>query len=51
MKKNYEIVIEEVISQEFHIEAENSEEALKKAIADYKKGKLVVDNGRLITTN
>lgn len=44
----FKIIIEEDISQEFIIEAESMEEAEKKALEQYKTGKLVLDNANLV---
>ncbi len=43
--KEFAIVIEETVVQEFKISAKNSEEALKIALQKYKKGELIVEDG------
>ena len=44
----YKVMIEEIISQEFEIEAENIDEASVLAERKYKNGEFVLDNGNLI---
>lgn len=46
-QQRYCICIEEVISQEFEIEAGSVEEALEKARSDYRDGELVLDEAHL----
>lgn len=42
--ERFRVAIEETIVQEFEIEAEDENEALKKAIAGYKSGDIVLEN-------
>lgn len=48
-KKNmrYTVLIEEVVSQEFAMEASSPEEALRLAKDQYSKGKIVLEPGNL----
>lgn len=48
MKSKYKVTIEETISEEFNIEADSLEEALKIAELAYTVGKLVLENGQVI---
>lgn len=48
MKTKYKITIEETLSEEFEIEADNIHEALRMAQEDYKNGTLVLSPGELI---
>lgn len=50
MNNKYEIIIEEVISQQFFIEAESKEEAIKTAIQKYKSGAYVLSPGNVEQT-
>lgn len=43
----FKITVEELVSQEFTIEAHTREEAIKEAIELYKQGKLVLEPGNL----
>ena len=47
MKAKYKVTIEELISEDFHIEANSLEEALKIAEQVYHVGKLVIENGHV----
>ena len=47
MKKIYRVVIEEIISDEFEIEAETKEDAISKAISKYKSGEIILEPGNL----
>lgn len=47
MKSKYKVTIEERISEDFHIEADSLEEALKIAEQVYHVGKLVLENGQV----
>lgn len=49
MKKEFTITIEEVVSQNFLVEAISEEEALEQAVRQYNEGKLVVDQGNLMS--
>lgn len=49
MKSKYKVTIEETISEEFNIEADSLEEAVKIAELAYTVGKLVLENGHVIT--
>ena len=40
--RKYRVVIEETVSEEFEIEANSEEEAVSKAIQEYKSGNFVV---------
>lgn len=40
--RKYRVVIEETISEEFEIEANSEEEAVSKAIQEYKSGNFVI---------
>ena len=40
----FRVAIEEIIVQEFEIEAADENEALKKAVAGYKSGEMVLEN-------
>ncbi len=44
----YKIIIEEMVSQEFQIEAKDIETALETAEENYRKGEWVLDPGNLI---
>ena len=48
MKRKYSIIIEETISENFEIEAEDIDEALKVAKQKYKNGEIVLNPGNLI---
>ena len=48
MKTKYKVVVEETISENFEIEAENIHEALKISEQQYKNGDLVLSPGNLI---
>ncbi|MBO6305197.1 MAG: hypothetical protein J6M62_09010 [Selenomonadaceae bacterium] len=43
----YKIIVEEVISDEFNIEADSEKEAINKAIKMYKLGDIVIAPGNL----
>jgi len=43
----FTITIEELVSQDFAVEAKNKEEAIRKAIELYKQGTLVLSPGNL----
>jgi hypothetical protein len=43
------VTIEEVISQDFEVEAENRDEAIDKTIENYKSGKFVLEPGNVTT--
>lgn len=43
----YKIIIEEVVADEFEIEANSLEEAQEKAIEEYNEGKIVLEPGEL----
>ena len=43
----YTVLIEEVVSQEFAVEASSPEEALRLAKDQYGKGKIVLEPGKL----
>lgn len=43
----YHITIEEVISEEFEIEAEDEKDAIEKGIARYKNGEIVLEPGNV----
>jgi len=45
--KKFCVVIEETISEEFEIDAESKEDAIKKAIEKYKSGEFVLSPGNL----
>lgn len=45
--KKFIIAIEEMVVQEFEVFAENSEEAMNKAIENYKSGKFVLEPGEV----
>ena len=45
--KKFCIVIEETISEEFEVEAETKEDAIKNAIEKYKSGEFVLSPGNL----
>ena len=45
--ETFNITIEELLSQEFTIEAGTREQAVEKAIKVYKQGKLVLEPGNL----
>ena len=47
MKEKYEIIIEEVISGQFFIEAASKEEAISMAMRKYKSGEFVLSPGNL----
>lgn len=47
MKSKYKVTIEELVSEDFHIEAESMEEALKMAELAYTIGKIVLENGQV----
>jgi hypothetical protein len=47
MKRKYTLVIEETVTDEFEVFAESREEALKKAIENYKKGIFVLEPGHV----
>lgn len=47
MSKSYHIVIEETISEEFTVEAQSKDEAIKKAIESYRNGTFVLSPGSL----
>lgn len=46
--KKYKIIIEEHVSEEFTVEAENMEEALNKAENNYYKGEFVLEPGNVV---
>mgnify|MGYP000231923626 FL=1 len=43
----YTVLVEEVVSQEFAVEASSPEEALRLAKDQYSKGKIVLEPGNL----
>ena len=43
----YELIVEEVISDVFHVEAKSEEEAVNKAIKKYKSGSITLEPGNL----
>ena len=43
----FKVLIEEVVSQEFAVEASSSEEALRLAEDSYRKGEIVLEPGNL----
>ena len=45
--KKFCVTIEEIISDEFEIEAESKEDAISKAIEKYKSGEFVLEPGNL----
>ena len=45
MVKNYRVLIEETISEEFELEAESEKAAISKAIDAYKSGEFVLEPG------
>ena len=45
--KKFCVVIEETVSEEFEVEAENKDDAIKKTIKKYKSGELVLEQGEL----
>lgn len=45
--KKFCIIIEETISEEFEVEAENKDDAIKKAIENYHSGKFILSPGNL----
>ncbi len=47
--KKYEVIIEEVVSSTFEIEAESYDEALEKSIEKYKNGTFVLEPGEIIS--
>lgn len=47
--KKYTILIEELVSNSFEIEASSEEEARKIAEADYRNGEIVLDPGNLVS--
>lgn len=49
--KKYRIVIEETISETFEIEATSEEEAVSKAIQEYKTGNFVIGSDNVEQTN
>lgn len=48
--KTFKILVEETVSEEFEIIAQNEDEALKIASQKYKTGELVLAPGELIGT-
>ena len=50
MNKKYKIIIEEVISEQFFIEAASKDEAIKTTIQKYKSGEYVLSPGNLEQT-
>jgi len=49
--KKYVVTIEEVVSEEFVLEADSLDEAIEKTIANYNEGSFVLEPGNLIETN
>lgn len=49
--QTYKIGIEEIVSAEFKVEAENSEQALEIAKAKYRSGEFVLEAGELQSKN
>jgi len=45
--KEYKVIIEEVVSQTFSVEAESEQEALEKTIENYKNCEFVLEPGEL----
>ena len=45
--KKYHVVIEEIISEEFEIEANSEEDAISKAINEYDSGSFVLSPGNV----
>lgn len=49
--KKYVVTIEEVVSEEFVLEADSLDKAIEKTIANYNEGSFVLEPGNLIETN
>ena len=45
--KKFCVVIEETVSEEFEVEAENKDDAIKKAVEKYKNGEFILSPGNL----
>ncbi len=43
--KKYRVIIEEIMSEEFELEAESEKEAISKAMGAYKSGEFVLEPG------
>lgn len=48
MKQEFTVIIEETVSEEFEVCAENRKEAIKKATENYKTGKFLLEPGNII---
>ncbi len=49
MKNKYTVTIEETLSSDFEVYANNSEEAIELAIKKYRDGELVLEPGNLMS--
>ena len=45
MAKKYCVIVEEIVSESFELEAESEEEAISKAIKAYRSGEFVLEPG------
>ena len=45
--QKYRIAIEETVSEEFEVEAESKDDAIKKAIEKYRTGEFILEPGKL----
>lgn len=45
--KNFRVVIEEIVSDEFEIFAESKEDAILKSIQKYKSGEFILSSGNI----